>query len=342
MLAHDAQERLAVDVVAGERAAVVARDARRLGVGLAGHHRGDRAGEVAAGVAVVGQAARHQQRAEVGVAEAERTERVAVLGDRRRRIARVVDEDLLRRDHHAAGRAIRIDVELAVVLDERHQVERREVARRIVEEHVFRARVARVDAGRVRAGVPLVDGGVELHARIAAHPGAFGDRAHQVAGAIGVDDFAVGDRLGLPQPVVEHRAHELVGDADRVVRVLEEHRAVGRAGERAVVAGVDQRPRLLLFLDLAVDELEDVGVLGVEDDHLRGAARLAARLDHAGERVEALHERDRAGRGAAAGEQLLRRANRREVAAGAGAELEQHALGLGQRRGSTPSCRRRS
>ncbi len=83
MLAHHAQERLAVDVVAGKRAAVIARDARRLGVGLAGHHRGDRAGEVAAGVAVVGQAARHQQRAEVGVAEPERTERVAVLRDRR-------------------------------------------------------------------------------------------------------------------------------------------------------------------------------------------------------------------------------------------------------------------
>jgi hypothetical protein len=44
--------------------------------------------------------------------------------------------------------------------------------------------------------------------------------------------------------------------------------------------------------DLAVDELEDVGVLGVEDDHLRGAAGLAARLDDAGEGVEALHEAD--------------------------------------------------
>ena len=75
VLAHDAEERLAVLVVAGERAAVIARDARRLRVGLAGHHRGDGAGEVAARVAVVGQAARHQQRAEVGVAQAERPDR---------------------------------------------------------------------------------------------------------------------------------------------------------------------------------------------------------------------------------------------------------------------------
>ena len=34
--------------------------------------------------------------------------------------------------------------------------------------------------------------------------------------------------------------------------------AYAGAGERAVVAGVDERPRLLLFLDLAVDELDDV------------------------------------------------------------------------------------
>ena len=63
--------------------------------------------------------------------------------------------------------------------------------------------------------------------------------------------------------------------------------AVRRARERAVVAGVDQRPRLLLLLDLAVDELDDVGVIGVEDHHLGRAARLAARLDDAGKRVVA-------------------------------------------------------
>ena len=75
VLAHDAQERLAVLLVAGERTAVIARDLRRLRVRRAVHQRGDRRRVVAAGVAVVGQAARHQQRAEVGVAEAERTDR---------------------------------------------------------------------------------------------------------------------------------------------------------------------------------------------------------------------------------------------------------------------------
>ena len=160
---------------------MVARDARRLRVGLARHERGQGRRVVAAGVAVVRQAARHQQRAEVRVAEAERTIGVAVLPDRLGRIARVVDDDLLRGDERANRRLVGHDVELAVVLHELHQVDRRQVARRVVQEHVLGARVARVDAIRVRAGVPLVDRRVELHARIAADVRAFGDEPHQIA-----------------------------------------------------------------------------------------------------------------------------------------------------------------
>ncbi len=82
VLPHHAQERLAVDLVAGERTAVIARDLRRLRVGGAVHDGGDGGGVVTAGVAVVRHAARHQQRAEIGVAEAEGTEVVAVPLDR--------------------------------------------------------------------------------------------------------------------------------------------------------------------------------------------------------------------------------------------------------------------
>ena len=81
VLAHDAEERRLVLGVAGERAGRVGRDLRRLAVRLAAHQRGDRRGVRAAGLAVVRQRARHEQRAEVRVAEAERAERVAVLGD---------------------------------------------------------------------------------------------------------------------------------------------------------------------------------------------------------------------------------------------------------------------
>ena len=72
----------------------------------------------------------------------------------------------------------------------------------------------------------------------------------------------------------------------RVVGVLEEDDPVRLAGEAGVVARLDQRPGLLLLVGLAVDEVEDVRVIGVEDDHLGRPTGRAARLDDARERVD--------------------------------------------------------
>ena len=66
-----------------------------------------------------------------------------------------------------------------------------------------------------------------------------------------------------------------------------------------------EHARLALLVGLAPDELLDVGVVDVEDDHLRGAAGLAAALDGAGRGVGAAHEADRAAGRAAAVEQLV-------------------------------------
>ncbi len=74
------------------------------------------------------------------------------------------------------------------------------------------------------------------------------------------------------------RAHELVGHADRVVGVLEGDRAVGLAREGRVVALLDEGPGLLLLELLGIDEVEDVRVVDVEDDHLGRAPGLAARV----------------------------------------------------------------
>ena len=97
-----------------------------------------------------------------------------------------------------------------------------------------------------------------------------------------------------------------------------------------VVALLDQRPGLLLLVGLGVDEVEDVRMIRVEDDHLGRAAGCAAALDHAGEGIEALHEADRAAGDAAAAELLLGAADGGQVDAGAAAELEEHGLCLGE------------
>ena len=54
-------------------------------------------------------------------------------------------------------------------------------------------------------GVPAVDGGVVLHAGIAALPGGFGDLVQQVAGLVGLDDVAVLDGAGGEVGVAQRR-----------------------------------------------------------------------------------------------------------------------------------------
>src|SRR5262249_6953472 len=96
---------------------------------------------------------------------------------------------------------------------------------------------------------------------------------------------------------------------------------------RAQVPLVDLRAgdevRHLLFFDhLPIDELLDVGVIGIEDHHLGGAARRAARLDGAGGAIADLEKAHQAGRSAAAGKRLAFATELREVRAGAGAVFE--------------------
>ncbi len=89
-------------------------------------------------------------------------------------------------------------------------------------------------------------------------------------------DLAGGDGPQVPVGVVDDGLHELVGDPDRVVGVLVLDRVAVGAVEVHVEAGVAQDAGLALLAGLAPDELLDVGVVDVEDDHLGGAAGLAA------------------------------------------------------------------
>ena len=325
MHAQHAQHVLLVVGEPGERAHPAGGAGAR-GVGVARHERRDGAGEGPALVGVVGQAEGHQQGAEVGVAEPELAEVAAGLGDRLGRVVGPPDEDLLGREHDLDRVAEGVDVERALVVEVLEQVDRRQVARRVVEVHVLRARVRAVDAPRGVGRVPPVDGRVELHAGVGALPRGLGDLAPQVTGPHGAHDLTGHHRREAPVGVLGDGLHELVGHPDRVVGVLVLDRERVGAVEVHVEAVVTQDARLALLLDLAPDELLDVRVVDVEDDHLGGAAGLATGLDRAGRRVGAAHEAHRARRRAAAVEQLLAGADLRQVDARAGATLEDDPL----------------
>ncbi len=148
--------------------------------------------------------------------------------------------------------------------------------------------------------MPAIDGGVVLHAGIAATPGCFGDFVEQVFRFEGLHRTSVANGARREIGVAHHGVHEVVGHAHGVVGVLEEDRRICFGiWRRSVVSGFDQRVGLGFFFALALDEVDDVRMLDVEDDHLRGAARLASGLDYSGEGVEAFHEAERTAGGSA-------------------------------------------
>ena len=114
VLGDHADHRRRIRAVALERAHPL-RDLGRLAVRAAGHQRRDRRRVRPALVRVVCEPARHQQRAEVRVAEPELAVRLRVRLDLGGRVARVADEDLLREEDDVDRVLERLDVELAVL-----------------------------------------------------------------------------------------------------------------------------------------------------------------------------------------------------------------------------------
>ena len=133
-----AQHVLAVLGVARERAHPPSRSRGRR-VRVAGHECGERSRPRPAGVRVVRHAECHEQRAEVRVAETELTELARRVGDLLRRVVGIADEDLLRGEHDLDRGLVALDIELAVVVEEREEIEAGQIARAVVEVHVFGA-----------------------------------------------------------------------------------------------------------------------------------------------------------------------------------------------------------
>ena len=249
----------------------------RGGIGPSCHDRGDRRGIAAAFIGVIGQAEGHQKRAKIGISQPQRPVVMRVLCDALSRIPRQIDQNVLR-DREQSHRLLEcLDIENAVP-EELQQIQRSQIAGRIVQKEVFGAGIRGVDAAALLAGMPLVDGVIELHSRIATLPCGPGDSVHQVARAVVFDLFSGFDGQCAEVEVIFDRVHELIAHAHRVVGILIEHRSVRRTVRpaRSVIAFAHQRLGLLVLQQLALDEVHDVGMLDVQDGHLGRTPRLAA------------------------------------------------------------------
>ena len=328
---HHAEHRLAV----GSKALEGPHSRGQFGAGAVGgavQDGSDRAAQPPASIAVVGEPVGHQQAAEIGIAQPQRPEHMAVLGNPLRRIAGVVYEDFLGHEEDAAGRGKAVDIKRAIGPPELHQVDAGEIAGGVVEEHVLAAGVAGIDPAGVRAGVPAVDRGVVLHSRIAALPGALRHPAEHVAGFEGGPGLGgIGHPARCPGVVPFDGLHEVVGEAHREIGVLKQDRAVGLAIEVGVISPLlNQHASLVLLLRLAFDEFHHIGMGHFQRLHLGGTAGFAPALHHRRHLIVDAHEGERAGGLAAAGELFPLAAERGEVGAGAGAKLEEHRLAAGQ------------
>ena len=253
MVADHAQHVGGVGLVAGEGAELAGHLGRR-GVGDAGHDGRQRTADRPAFGAVIGNARRHQAAADVGEAQAQRAVAVAELGDLLGRELRHQHRDFERDGPQPAGVLEAVDVEALVRVAEHHQVQRGEVARRVVQEHVFRARVGRADRSRLGAGVPVVDGGVELDAGIGRGPGREADFLPQVARFERLDRAPAEPRREVPVLVVDHRVQELIRHAHRVVGVLARD---GQIGLAVPVGVVGRELDLLVALARELDDAAD-------------------------------------------------------------------------------------
>ena len=321
VLAHDPLVGVGVAGVAGVRTD----DSRELGRALVrstGQQRRDGRRERTPALGVVAVTGRHEQGTEVGVADPQLAVVTRRLGDRLGREVREADRDVHRRDDELGHLLERHRVERVVVPEKLEQVQRRQVARAVVERHVLTARVGRRDPARLRVRVPGVDRVVVLQARVCALPRRLGDLLEQLPRVDLLDDLARQARPQAELAAVLDGLHELVRHADRVVRVLVLDRDDVLAAEIHVEAGVTQRADLVLLARLRLDELLDVGVVDVEDDHLRRATGRTARLDRSCRRIRTTHERHGTGGRATGREKLLGRADPRQVEARTRATLE--------------------
>ena len=109
--------------------------------------------------------------------------------------------------------------------------------------------------------MPSVDRRIVLHAGIAAYVCPLCDEVHQFLRIVLICRLARRNCLRLGYSTVLGFVHEVIGNTNREIGVLEHDAGIGLAVETAVVAFFDQCPGLAFFIGLARDEFFDVGMV---------------------------------------------------------------------------------
>ncbi len=191
---------------------------------------------------------------------------------------------------------------------------------------ILTARVTGRYATGVRRRVPTVDGGIELDAGIGTFPGSFSHLSKQVPSPDRLKNGSVGYGPQIPFIVGHYGLHELVGNPNRVVGVLIHDRMAVHTVETHVEASLLKSTDLSFLAGLAPDELLDVRMADVEDDHLGGPPGSTSTLDSACRGISTPHKTDGSTSHTATSQGLLRRSDCTEVDPRPGTALENRSL----------------
>src|SRR4051812_19984882 len=180
------------------------------------------------------------------------------------------------------------------------------------------------------AGMPFLDGTVELQTRVATDVGAFSDFVQERGCIFLLQGFAAGHGACPPFLAVHGSLHEFVADANGKVFVLIHDAAVSLAVKRAIIALLHESPGLLLFLLLAIDELFDVAVPVPKRVHFGGAAGFSAGLHDIRDLVVNFEKTQGPAWAAAAAQFFFTGADGAQIRTSAGAVLEEHRFAIGE------------
>ena len=186
-----------------------------------GHECGDGGGELSAFFAVVGDACAHEECAQVGVSQSECSVFPGAFRDAFVGVLCHADGDVQDDGPESAGVEEVFYAELSLLfIPEFDEVEASEVAGGVVDEHVFGAGVRGSDGFVVAAGMPVVDGGVELESGVGACPGGACDFVPEFACGDGCHDFACGSCGEFPVAVFFKECEESFRESHGDVGVL--------------------------------------------------------------------------------------------------------------------------
>ena len=245
-------------------------------IGDAGHDRRQRATQGTALVRIVAHPHIHQQAADIGITQPQRTEIERPLRDFLGRKLRHQHRNLQRDGPEARGIDIILRLKHAILV-KGQQVHRGKVAGSIVQKHVFRTGVRPPDRTIFRAGMPGIDRVVILDTRIGTGPCGMPHLIPQIARLQGLGDLAILAVEQFPIAIGGDSLEERIGDADRVVGILARDAGIGLTIPIGVIGRkFDAGMALTRIIQHALG-------ISIGDRHLLGLAdRRRQRLVHLG------------------------------------------------------------